>query len=171
LGKRFQRCWGVDISEAMVAKAQQLNAPFANCQFVQNSAADLRMFPDESFDLIYTAIVLQHIPSQVIIKSYLTEFCRLLRPGGLLMFQLPHHIPFKNRIQPRRRVYGVLRALGFPDRQLLRLNLTPMVMNFVPENEVRALLLTNGLQLRQVQAGSSPGCESRNYYASKPERA
>jgi hypothetical protein len=49
--------------------------------------------------VIYTNIVLQHVPSELAVR-YLHEFFRLLTPGGVLVFQLPSHrvIPGKAEI-------------------------------------------------------------------------
>ena len=44
----------------------------------------------ESFQCIYSNIVLQHVPPDVSVH-YLGEFFRLLEPNGLLVFQLPSH--------------------------------------------------------------------------------
>lgn len=168
LRKHFHECQGVDISDSMIAKARELNAAFGNCRFNVNDAEDLRMFPDAHFDLIVTWLVLQHVPDQTVIKSYIAEFSRLLRPGGLLAFQLPHHLSLRSRIQPRRRLYSVLHAFGLPDSLLYdKLGLTPMVMNWVPEAEVRTLLAAKGLKLLQVEVGTAETMDSRTYYAAK----
>jgi hypothetical protein len=78
-------------------------------------------------------------------EAYTREFIRILSPDGLLVFQLPRYIPWKNRIQPRRRIYRLLRALGISEGYLLRsLKLTPMRMNFVPEGRVKDLVQAAG---------------------------
>ena len=106
LGQHFAQCVGVDISENMVLRARELNADVRGVSFVVNRAGDLGLFADGSFDLIYTTIVLQHIPDRRTIEGYIAEFCRLLRPGGLAVFQLPSHIPAVHRLQLRRRLYS-----------------------------------------------------------------
>src|SRR5690348_8921885 len=58
----FQRCYGVDVSASMVAKATELNQAYPNCTFVENPRTDLGLFADGTFDLIYSVIVLQHVP-------------------------------------------------------------------------------------------------------------
>jgi len=73
MAKYFTHCHGIDISESMIAKAKELNQAFPNCQFTVNFADHLRVFPDSQFDLIYTAIVLQHLPTRVMIKSYIAD--------------------------------------------------------------------------------------------------
>ena len=48
----------------------------------------LRIFDSDSFAFVYSSIVLQHLEPRYQ-KRYLSEFIRVLAPGGLLVFQLP----------------------------------------------------------------------------------
>ena len=66
--QHFERVIGVDISDGMVAKAKKLHALFPNCQFLVNQYEDLRIFPDNYFDMVYSGFVLQHIPSKRLIR-------------------------------------------------------------------------------------------------------
>jgi ubiquinone/menaquinone biosynthesis C-methylase UbiE len=84
----FGKCYGVDISSTMLAEANRYNRFGAACEYVLNSANDLRCFEDGSFDFIYSHLVLQHIPPEAGIR-YVAEFVRVLNPGGLLIFQAP----------------------------------------------------------------------------------
>jgi ubiquinone/menaquinone biosynthesis C-methylase UbiE len=145
LAGKFDRCVGVDIAESMLARAREWHREWSSCQFLLNTTGDLRLFQDRAFDLVYSNIVLQHLPRMRLIESYVAEFIRVLAEDGLLVFQLPHHIPWKNRIQPRRRVYRLLRALGAREDYLLNsLKLTPMRMNFIPEPKVQDLVQAAG---------------------------
>ncbi len=69
LAKYFQQCYGVDISESMVAKAKEINRSFPNCSFFVNTEEHLSTFADDCFDLIYTNLVLQHLPRKATIKK------------------------------------------------------------------------------------------------------
>jgi hypothetical protein len=46
------------------------------------------MFRDESFDLVYSYAVFQHIPSREVVLGYLAEARRVLKPGGILKCQI-----------------------------------------------------------------------------------
>ncbi len=116
LAGRFGRCVGVDISATMIARARELNAQHPGCEFLVNAVDDLRVFPGASFDLIYTKLVLMHLPRRPMIEAYVAEFIRTLRAGGLLVFQLPDRISPLYRLDPRRRLYSWLRALGIDGR-------------------------------------------------------
>lgn len=154
LAGHFERCLGVDISDNMISKARELHREWPTCRFVLSVSADLGALEESSFDLIYSNIVLQHLPNPLLIESYIAEFMRVLATDGLLVFQLPSHIPWKNRIQPRRRVYRLLRALGAGEDYLLNsLELTPMRMNFVPESRVQRVVAACGGEILFVERG------------------
>ena len=104
LADRFERCEAVDISEGMLVHARQLNSDLANCCFRVNDRADLGMFESETFDVVYSSFVLQHLPSTAMAAGYIREFIRVARPGGLVVFQMPDHLPWRHRLQLRRRL-------------------------------------------------------------------
>ncbi len=93
LATHFWHCYGLDVAAPMIAAARKLNATYPNCEFVLNDNPDLGMFPDGHFDLIYSVLVLQHLPTRAAIGAHLADFARVLAPGGLLVCQIPSHIP------------------------------------------------------------------------------
>lgn len=78
---------GVDVAASMIERARVLNRRPETVDFVCNVSRELP-FPDESFDLLVSLIVLQHVPPALSVR-YLLEFARVLRPGGVMAFQLP----------------------------------------------------------------------------------
>src|SRR5258708_32871646 len=82
----FSECWGVDISPTMVRLAKEFNQDVPQCQFLVNEKERLEEFHDSHFGFIYTSIVLQHIAGKYA-KKYVADLVRLLRPGGVLVFQ------------------------------------------------------------------------------------
>ena len=168
MARYFTHCHGVDISSSMIAKAKELNQAFPNCQFSVNYADHLRMFPDNQFDFIYTDIVLQHLPTQMMIKSYIAEFCRVLRADGLLAFQVPAQIPLRHRFQLRRRLHAFLHGVGFPEEYLyFKAGLTPIIMNSVPKAEVVRLLESASTRVIKIEEIQMPGMTSNTYYVTK----
>jgi ubiquinone/menaquinone biosynthesis C-methylase UbiE len=82
---------GVDVSRPMLETAAKLDRTGGRCRFVHNEVPDLRRFDDAGtngagFDLVYTELVLQHLPLDAI-EGYLAEFMRVLRPGGVAVLQ------------------------------------------------------------------------------------
>ncbi len=88
LGAHFPHVLGLDISSSMVEQARSLNARGEVCEFRVNADADLRQVSSNTIDFIYSSITLQHIDPEYS-RVYLAEFIRVLRPGGVLVFQLP----------------------------------------------------------------------------------
>jgi hypothetical protein len=112
---------------------------------------------------------LQHQPNAKVIGAYLREFMRVLRPQGLLAFQLPSRMPLRYRLAPRRRAYKLLRAAGFASERLLRWKLFPMKMTAVDPSGVHSILNGAGGHLLRAEPhrGSHP-IPSMMYYVSKP---
>ncbi|MCB0703665.1 MAG: class I SAM-dependent methyltransferase [Saprospiraceae bacterium] len=88
LAGKFEQVKGIDIAPSMIDKARQLNAHLPNCEFILNERNDLHLFSDDSFDLVLSLITLQHMHPKFA-RAYLAEFIRVLKPGGLIIFQLP----------------------------------------------------------------------------------
>lgn len=120
----FGEVYGVDISEEMVELAQRFTP---SCTFLLNEAAHLGAFPDDSFDFIYSNIVLQHQPSKEVARGYIREFVRVLKPAGRAVFQIPYKLTLRYALQPKRRLYALCRSFGLPaDLIYRRLRLNPI---------------------------------------------
>jgi SAM-dependent methyltransferase len=98
LGGHFARTDGVDISAVMIEQARALNRRGASCHYHLNSAGDLSLFGDGLFDFVYSSITLQHMAPQFS-RRYIAEFFRVLRPGGIAVFQIPSHTVHVERPQ------------------------------------------------------------------------
>jgi len=71
------------------------------CRYVLNDSSDLALFNDDTFDFIYSSLVLQHMRPEYS-QNYIKEFLRVLAPGGLAVFQIPgqpmppqHELPYQ----------------------------------------------------------------------------
>ena len=168
LGDRFDAVVGVDISAAMLEQARRFNAEHPGCEFRLNTDPDLRQFDSESFDFVYSNIVLQHLPSVAEISGYLEELIRVTRPDGLLVVGLPNRVPFPYSLQLRRRVYALLRRLGVSESWMLRrTSLTPMRMTWMPHADVVRVLAERGARLLAVDEAAGEGLSpGRRYYVS-----
>lgn len=91
LAGHFDRVCGVDIAPSMIALAKEYNRYGDKCNYYLNSADNLKLFPDNSFDFIVSFITLQHMQSMYS-KNYIKEFLRVLALHGLLIFQLPSEL-------------------------------------------------------------------------------
>jgi SAM-dependent methyltransferase len=90
LARRFDRVFGIDVSDGMIDLAAKLNRYDGRVKYFANTAPDLRHFESRAVHFVYSNIVLQHMePSRI--RIVLADLLRVLRPGGLLVFQLPSH--------------------------------------------------------------------------------
>ncbi len=88
LAEHFARAVGVDVSASMVSRASELHAGSDRVSFVLNERDDLSSFSDGEFGFVYSNIVLQHLPPGLA-RRYVQEFVRVVRPDGIVVFQLP----------------------------------------------------------------------------------
>ena len=126
---------GVDISAPMIETAISLD-PGRTCEFVLNSRPDLSLFDDESFDLVYSSLVLQHMPKTVG-TIFLEEMCRVLRPGGALVIQVVSTPTFSVKGLAFR--YAPRRLLGWAQTHLLKYP-APMHMQGYPDRKFKRIV-------------------------------
>lgn len=152
LSQYFSECWGVDISPTMVRLAEEFNQDRSGCHFWLNERDDLQKFPDERFGFIYTSIVLQHIRRRHV-ERYLAELIRLLKAGGIFVFQVPER-------DKASWVYKLRNKVGFR-RRLTRLrgrkNLDAfhMEMHCISEKEIREFLAGQPVRIVDVKLTNS----------------
>jgi SAM-dependent methyltransferase len=144
LAQRFTEVIGVDISPTMLAEAKRLDRSDGRCRFVLNEADNLAFIPDGSVDLVYSSLVLQHLPADLA-TGYVREFARILAPDGVAVFQVASRptVSFKGMVF-RFAPWPVLRwaqrrLLGYPApmrmtglrRSAIRRALAPMKARIV----------------------------------------
>lgn len=143
-GKRGWEAHGVDIGEwtLAVARARGLkNLHVGNLR-------DLR-FPDQYFDVVYAAQVLEHLHDP---RKELMEMRRILRPGGILYVDVPNYRTLPN-------------MLGKDD---FLLNMPPQHINYFTPRTLNTLLEAVGF--RAIRIRSSSGLKWENLFG-KPIRS
>ena len=164
LARRFETAVGVDISEEMVATARRLNRDMPGCRFRVEDSTELRGQEDSSFDLVYTTLVLQHLPRKLV-EVYVMELLRVTAPGGLLVFALPDRIAWPYRLGLTRRLYRLLRLLRVPDGTILRRTpLTPMRMSALSGRRVRRVVEVCGGRLVRAEPSEGGGVHTLRYF-------
>ena len=88
LASEFAFVVGVDVAASMLERARALDRSGSRVRYVQNTEPDLARFDDRDFDLVYSKLVLQHMPPALGL-AYLAELTRLVAPGGALVVQVP----------------------------------------------------------------------------------
>ena len=155
LAEHFEEAHGVDISMSMITTANKLNRNPLTCIFHLNKADDLQIFDENTFDFVLTLITLQHIPRPYALK-YIAEFARVLKPGGVMVFQVP---------ASRRDAQG--NPLPSPaseqaqDRS--KTNDSVMIMSGIPYPEVVRTLTESGARLVDAVEEMSAGPEWLSY--------
>lgn len=150
LAQYFLECVGVDISPTMISMARELNRDLPNCRFQLNEDIQLKSLPDNYFGFIYTSLVLQHITSPCS-HEYIAELARVLRAGGVLIFQVPEKLhansltKLRTRLALRSRLQSVL---GKPKPYA-------MEMHCIRESVIRKLIARLGVRVADVALTNS----------------
>lgn len=77
-----------DVAREMLRRAAERLAGAPNVAFLETDGRTLRPLPDASVDLVFSAVVLQHVP-RAVAASYVADARRVLRPGGRLLLHVP----------------------------------------------------------------------------------
>ncbi|MCU1601063.1 MAG: hypothetical protein JWO22_1772 [Frankiales bacterium] len=146
LSRAFARVVSVDIAPSMVSEAKRLGRCGDNVTFVLNDRSDLSFQPDGSVDLVYSSLVLQHMPADLA-AGYLAEFGRVLTTNGAAIIQVA------TRATPsvRGQLFRLLppRVVGGLQKTFLKYP-APMLMTAMPRSDVERALA--GSDLRVVEA-------------------
>lgn len=163
LADHFEEVDGIDIAPTMVDLARRSNRRGERCRY-HVSETEVLPFPDHAFDLVYSVLVLQHMPPPLARRS-LRELARVLAPGGVLIFQQaaePRPLP-QDVLFSRRAVAAVKNLL--PTRLVAALKelkhflggARGFEMYGLPRSEVEAILEASTLRLVEVTPDEAAG--------------
>lgn len=141
---------GVDISNEAIAYAtQKYHAPNLTFRTIHKIEDDRLSFPDESFDVILSFQVIEHLSDT---SAYLEEIRRLLKPNGIFIVATPDRV---TRLLPSQCPWNkfhikeysgteLIRLLStyFPRVQLLHMSGTRSVINSELKRTRRLMWLT-----------------------------
>jgi ubiquinone/menaquinone biosynthesis C-methylase UbiE len=160
----FASCLGIDVSEKMIGLARKFNSERPNCEFVASDSAVLP-FADNSFEFVFTVLVLQHLPRKSTILRYVAEFIRVAKDKGVVVFQLPTAVPLRRRIQLRRRLWSWLSSIGIPKSWLFKkLGLAPILINGISRGEVERFIRAHGARVHAVERYDPKEGTFHSYY-------
>lgn len=140
LAERCDRVVGIDISPEMLRRA----VPHPRVSYVVGDGASLGMLADGIADLVLTFTVFQHIPSPSVIEGYIAEAARILRPGGIFVFQW-NNIPGSLGWSVRRAVLSSLQRVGLGDPH--GRNDAAFLGSRVPMRRIERAVASAGLEL------------------------
>jgi SAM-dependent methyltransferase len=89
LADHFDAVVGVDIAPSMLALARTRAAGRPGIEFRLDDTGDQSLVDGESFDLVYSGLVLQHQASAAAALRCLERLCAAVSPGGALVVQIP----------------------------------------------------------------------------------
>lgn len=85
LSRYFAEIHGVDVSDEMIALAREKLRDIPNAYLHVTDGSSLAQFKDESFELVFSYAVFQHVPSRDVVFEYLRETERVLKPDGFAL--------------------------------------------------------------------------------------
>jgi SAM-dependent methyltransferase len=120
LATRMRSVVGVELSASMVRTGRRVIPPelLARVAFVQSASPSLPLRTG-SVDLVYTSLVLQHMPAPLA-EAYVVDFLRVLSPGGTAMVQVAESPRWSAKglafrwLPPRAYGWAQQRLLGYP---------------------------------------------------------
>jgi ubiquinone/menaquinone biosynthesis C-methylase UbiE len=84
----FGEAHGVDFSTNLIKVAREIHKDKPNLHFQVNNGIDLSVYDTDFFDFCFSYVVMHHIANFKVIANYVREIDRVLKPEGLLMFQV-----------------------------------------------------------------------------------
>jgi SAM-dependent methyltransferase len=85
--KRFERVCALDLSHEMLSRARRMHTEQKNILWLLSNGVDLSCVPSDSMDFVFSYLVLQHLPKEALSLQYIREMLRVIRPGGVFLFQ------------------------------------------------------------------------------------
>jgi len=85
--QNFERVIGLDISSEMLDRARLLNPSAHNVEWLLGNGVDLGCVPSSSVDFVFSYLVLQHLPKESMVHSYVRDILRVLASRGIALFQ------------------------------------------------------------------------------------
>lgn len=121
LAKYVNECYGVDVSEVMIEKANT-HKTAKNATFIATNGKTLP-FKNDYFDFIYSVLVFQHMPKSMFLEN-IKEVKRTLKPKGKFFFQIPiddagekkfpaESNPWLMRYYKRKEILKIVNRFGF----------------------------------------------------------
>lgn len=138
LAEVFGEVHAVDVSAEMIRQAKERFNGDHHLHFYETSGCDFAAFPNDYFDVIFSAYVFQHVPDPDVIESNLRDAFRVLKPGGIFKF--------------------VTNGITHPDLQ--RMPRDTWAGAVFSESDIRRLSLEIGAQLVGITGGDTQYCWS-----------
>ncbi len=158
----FEKVEGVDIAPSMIELANKHNQYPDKCNYQVNED-NLSLFSDGEFDFVYSDIVLQHMEPKYA-QQYIKEFLRILKPDGVIIFQL--NIPHKSKVKDL--IKSLIPDSFYQSYRKLRYGNQPLMeMHGMEKQEVVDFVESSGAKVIDVLEGKGGGWDSFFYTVRK----
>jgi SAM-dependent methyltransferase len=144
LAERFDEVVGIDIAPEMVRRARELVRD-PRVRFELGDGGSLRVTGDQTADLVLSFTVFQHIPDPAVTERYIHEAGRVLRQGGVLVFQWNNE-PGARRWRLRRTLLSAMQRSGLRSERRGR-HAAEFLGSKIPLDRVCRALEDSGLRL------------------------
>lgn len=162
----FGKVMAVDVSSSMLDEAKKANQDIKNIEFVHNTSENLQAIASDSIDFLYSNIVLQHMPKSRQ-EAYIQDFCRVLKPGGLMAIQTPSKVNLKAwqgwlYCLLGNKLLNIVRRLKYGPSGV-------MEVHSLPRHRVLEILQAASMEVIHIERFDSAGTafESYRYFAKK----
>ena len=129
---------GVDVSDEMIRKSTERLEGLPNVELHRIEGTRLVPFRDATFDLMWSYSVLYHLPRKDFFR-YLAELSRVMKPDGLMIFQLGQNYTL------RRWIKAVFRYEPDPNNYIWRRHYLT--------RDLRSLAEKNGFKVLAIEPG------------------
>ena len=85
--RRFATVNALDISTKMQDFAKENLAEFRNIHWIIGDGTTFSAVPSDCVDFVFSYLVLQHLPTEDLVLTYIREMVRVLKPSGIFLFQ------------------------------------------------------------------------------------
>ena len=165
--RNYQGVLAVDLSSEMLRRAREIHAEAENILWLRVAGADLACLAGNSTDFVFSYLVLQHLPNELLLFSYIREMLRIIQPGGAFLFQ------FNGSDKPTmnlsgRAAWGLVDAVwasGFPSlsrKTAALFGLDPEVAGkswrgtSISAARIRELVRSSGGEVREMPGEGTP---------------
>ena len=160
--RKFNEIYGIDISPTRIKEARELaEHKFPNDNKIKFSVCDINKvinFPKEMFDTATCIAVLEHIFDPYFVVN---EICRILKPGGIFILEVPNIAYVKYRI---RLLFGKLPVTSSP-YNWREIGWDGGHLHYFTKKSLRKLLEESGFKILKV-SGSGFFAKFRNFWPS-----
>lgn len=165
---RFERVIAFDVSPEMIERGRCIHAGLPGVTWLLGDGTNLATVLSSSVDFVFSYLVLQHLPAEDLVETYVAEMMRVLADSGVCLFQFNggssrHNMNWKGRAAWR--IIDLLWATGLESaskRMAALLGLDPEMGGKswhgvpVPTGQICAMIRKGGGSVLETSGEGTP---------------